>query len=286
MNGAASGRFLDHGPEPVGCDTVLLTAKLVSAALIRGDMTQAAYAFDPYCGAPPAPADLWARWNLDPALLAVLAALAVAWAVREGRRAGGVRQAAAAAGLVVLLIAFVSPLCNLASALFSARVAHHALLVAVAAPLLAIALGRTARAAGPWGWLLLHAVTLWVWHAPGPYAWALGQAGAYWLMQLSLLLPAILFWRAALAAPAPVAFAALTVAMMQMGLLGALITFAPQPLFEPHFATTQAWGLTPLDDQQAAGLIMWVPAAGAYLLPALWTAWVWLGAGQGRPRPA
>jgi putative membrane protein len=28
--------------------------------------------------------------------------------------------------------------------------------------------------------------------------------------------------------------------------------------------------MTPLEDQQAAGLIMWAPAAAAYLLVALW----------------
>ena len=31
-----------------------------------------------------------------------------------------------------------------------------------------------------------------------------------------------------------------------------------------------AWNMTPLEDQQAAGLIMWAPAAAAYLLAALW----------------
>jgi putative membrane protein len=58
--------------------------------------------------------------------------------------------------------------------------------------------------------------------------------------------------------------------MLLMGLLGALIVFAGQPLYAPHFASTLAWNMTPLEDQQAAGLIMWAPAAAAYLLVALW----------------
>ena len=58
--------------------------------------------------------------------------------------------------------------------------------------------------------------------------------------------------------------------MLLMGLLGALLVFAGEPLYAPHFATTLAWGMTPLEDQQAAGLIMWAPAAAAYLLVALW----------------
>ena len=43
------------------------------------------YAFSPYCGAPPEPATLLSRWNLDPILLSVLATLVVAYAVLAGR---------------------------------------------------------------------------------------------------------------------------------------------------------------------------------------------------------
>jgi putative membrane protein len=45
-----------------------------------------------------------------------------------------------------------------------------------------------------------------------------------------------------------------------MALLGAILTFTDRPLYTPHLLTTQAWGLTPLADQQLAGAIMWVPA--------------------------
>jgi putative membrane protein len=57
--------------------------------------------------------------------------------------------------------------------------------------------------------------------------------------------------------------------IVQMGLLGALITFAPEPLYAPHFLTTKPYGLSAHDDQQLAGLIMWVPAIAPYLLAAL-----------------
>src|SRR3546814_17286561 len=53
--------------------------------------------------------------------------------------------------------------------------------------------------------------------------------------------------------------------MVQMGLLGALLTFSGSALYAPHLLTTQAWGMSPLQDQQLAGLIMWVPAAGLSL---------------------
>jgi len=58
-----------------------------------------------------------------------------------------------------------------------------------------------------------------------------------------------------------------------MGLLGALIVFAPRPLYVVHLASTTAWGLSPLADQQLAGLLMWVPATLPYLGVVLWLAW-------------
>jgi putative membrane protein len=56
--------------------------------------------------------------------------------------------------------------------------------------------------------------------------------------------------------------------MIQMGLLGALITLAPRALYAPHALTTWAWGLTPLQDQQLGGAIMWVPGGIVFLVAA------------------
>ena len=54
--------------------------------------------------------------------------------------------------------------------------------------------------------------------------------------------------------------------MVAMGLLGALIVFSGRPLYAPHWGTASAWGLTPVEDQQIAGLLMWVAAGGIYLI--------------------
>ena len=170
-------------------------------------------------------------------------------------------------GTVVLFIAFVSPLCALSSALFSARVVHHILLVAVAAPLLGTALPRSR--AGPIGFLLvLSGAVLWLWHIPTLYDAALSHIGIYWVMQISLLGTAVAFWHAVLGArTAPMtAILATLGAFMLMGLLGALLTFAPAPLYAAHIIAPHAWGLTPLADQQLGGLIMWVPAGVPYAL--------------------
>jgi len=226
----------------------------------------------PYCGPGPAPDEWLARWNLDPVLLVVLAAGLglVLW------RTSGRERAAGVAAVAVLALVFVSPLCALSSALFAARTTHHVLLVAVAAPLIGWALPR--RRVGPLALATAaQAVVFWAWHAPAAYGLALSNDAAYWLMQLSLLGSAVWFWMAVRRASAPAAVAALLLAMVAMGLLGALLTFTGQPVYAPHFLTTAAWGLTPLEDQQAAGLIMWAPAAAVYLAAALALLGRWIG---------
>jgi putative membrane protein len=224
-----------------------------------------------YCGPAAVPDALWTRWNADPWLLAALALFAVA--VGRGRTA----DARAGWGAIALLVlVFVSPLCALASALFSARVFHHVLLVAGVAPLLALALPLRRCGSPPLALLVgVHAVILWTWHAPGPYDWGLASVPAYWLMQASLLASAWLLWRALLAPATPpgAAIVALVATVAQMGLLGALIAFAPRPLYYVHLATATPWGLDPLADQQLAGLLMWVPAIVPYVVVGLRLAW-------------
>lgn len=226
----------------------------------------------PYCGVGATPVDLAMRWNLDPMLLAAFAALAVLiWRRGGGRSAWG--------ALAVAAVIFISPLCALSSALFAARTVHHVLLVAVVAPLAAWALPRV-RPGGLLATTLGATAVFWAWHAPGAYAWAMSSDAAYWVMQLSLGVVATGFWVTVRAARALPAIAALLVSTVQMGLLGAILTVAERPLYDPHASTTYAWGLTPLADQQMAGLIMWAPAASIYLGVALWMTWRALG-----PRP-
>jgi putative membrane protein len=56
---------------------------------------------------------------------------------------------------------------------------------------------------------------------------------------------------------------------MQMGLLGAVLTFAAHPMFLSHLSTTWAWGIEPLRDQQLGGVFMWVPGIILFLWAAL-----------------
>ena len=181
--------------------------------------------------------------------MAVLVALAI-WA---GRTRPG------AAAIVVLAFAFLSPLCALSSALFSVRVVHHVLLVAVAAPL--FALSRPARAAKggrsavPSG----HgsAVAVACAHA---YDAALGHMAIYWVMQATLFGSAYLFWRSVFSQPGGSDVGWVFLAYLAMGMLGAILTLAPDAVYATHATTPLLWGPSPLSDQQLGGLVMWMPA--------------------------
>lgn len=227
----------------------------------------------PYCGPAPDPSMLMGSWNLDPALLAVLGLLAIAYRWDLSRRSSVQRSDALAfvCAWLILVLLFVSPLCAWSSSLFSVRVTHHVVLITIAAPLFVLARPFTARG-GLTAILLLHAAILWLWHVPAVYGLALAHDAVFWAMQLSLLGSAILLWQRVLVpgGEAGQAIIGLVGISVQMGLLGALITFASEPLYEPHFTTTVPWGLSPLEDQQLAGLIMWVPAILPYLAAGLW----------------
>jgi putative membrane protein len=104
----------------------------------------------------------------------------------------------------------------------------------------------------------------------------------YALMQFTLLASATAFWLAVRRAAPAAAMAAILATTVQMGLLGALITFAARPLYAPHFASTLSWGVSPLQDQQLAGIVMWAPGSMAYLAAAMWIGWRWMRAERAR----
>lgn len=232
----------------------------------------------PYCGPAPAPDALWAQWNLDPVILGGLLVGTLALVVSRDRLSSRAKWAAGLA-LISLAIAFVSPLCALSTSLFAARTVHHIVLICIAAPLISLALPRPPRQ-GIGVTLIaaaLQAIVLWFWHAPALYAAALSSDAVYAVMEITLLASAVLFWSTVRAASAPVAAFALVLTMVQMGMLGALLVFAESSIYAPHALTTAAWGLSPLQDQQLAGLTMWAPAAGIYLAAALVLVARWIG---------
>lgn len=236
-----------------------------------------------YCGSPISPAEVWDRWNLDPTVIVGLTIAAVLFVLK--RNANNIRvdrrSLSFFAGLVPLAIALLSPLCAMAVSLFSARIVDHLVIVALSAPLLALGLfgfRQIATRSSPILAGAAHAGILWAWHLPAAYAAALTSDHVYWLMQGSLLASGVWFWSALLSMRVtPLTYVTTLVAFSaQMGFLGAIIVFAPTPLYEPHFGTTVPWGLTPLEDQQLAGVIMWVVGSIPYLIAALLGTSLWL----------
>src|ERR1051326_3842643 len=99
----------------------------------------------PYCGAPPVPGHL--AWNTDPVLAVILLGCAAAyWLTTRKVPVPQRGQPCFWAGWTIAAFVFVSPLCNLSVALFSARVAQHVVLTTLVAPLLVLGgIGEMAR---------------------------------------------------------------------------------------------------------------------------------------------
>jgi putative membrane protein len=219
----------------------------------------------------------------------------------RGRGVAAWRAGSFAAGLAALALALVSPIDRTGSALFAVHMVQHLLLVMIAAPLIVLGepllVGLWAmpvgarRAIGRWwrhaealreGWhylslplvaWTLHVGALWLWHMPSLYDVAVRHTGVHALEHISFLLTAMLFWwvivdrraRRRLGVGGGILF--LFAAGLQSTLLGAALTFSRRPWYTAHWGTTSAWGLSPLEDQQLAGLLMWIPAGLIYLAP-------------------
>jgi putative membrane protein len=172
---------------------------------------------------------------------------------------------AVAFGWLLLSLAFISPLCNLSVALFSARVTQHMIIALLAAPMIARGLVFAPATQRRWGaaaWIatLVFAAIFWIWHSPVFYDETLRSNVVYWLMHATTVAAALALWMAVFNSSPPIAFLVLFVTGVQMSLLGALLSFAAVPLFSVHEFATEAWGFTWLEDQQLGGLLMWVPA--------------------------
>lgn len=248
-------------------------------------------------------------WTLDPVivvpLLLVLLLFASGWReLRRRSRHGAealVRRARLfGSGWLVLAGALVSPLHEAGERSFAAHMFEHELIMLVAAPLLVLAepmavmlwafppqgraaLGGASKLSGiqdawhlltaPVAATLIQAAALWLWHAPALFDRALASEGWHVAQHLSFLVSALLFWTAMLGrrtAP-PVAALCLVVTSIVSGALGALMAMATSPWYAGYERLGLApFGLTPAEDQQLAGLLMWVPGglvhAGAALL--------------------
>jgi putative membrane protein len=246
------------------------------------------------------PADVWTHWNLDPLLL--LGLMLPSYLYIRGASTYPVerwRTGLFFGGIGVLAVALISPLHAMSHSLFSAHMLQHLLLILVAAPLLVLSYPLSPLLRGlPARWrktfaitahyrlptiLTLHIAALWLWHVPGLYTAALDNPLIHALEHASFLLTAALFWwTIRISGDYGGRVLAVFTIMMASGLLGALMTFARVPWYGAHTETASAWGLTPLADQQLAGVMMWIPMGMVYVVAAAILLGVWLNAVERR----
>jgi cytochrome c oxidase assembly factor CtaG len=254
-------------------------------------------------------------WEWDPFVVVPLSLTFFfynAGLIRLWRRAGMGRGVATwqavsfQVGWVTLVVALVSPLHEYGEHLFLAHMIEHELLMAVAAPLFAVSrpLGMflhgvprgirlsliSTSATRPVRWLwqrlcepttatTLHAVAIWVWHIPALLDGTLQSELLHRLQHISFLVTALFFWWAILRMPRrDYGLGALHVfvTMIHTGLLGALLTLSPHDAYPLQTHDAPLFGLTPLEDQQLAGLFMWVPGGAIYLCCGLALLYAWL----------
>jgi cytochrome c oxidase assembly factor CtaG len=236
-------------------------------------------------------------------------------AVVGARREGGRRAirpsmvACFAAGWLALAAALVSPVDRLGETLFAAHMVQHLLLILVAAPLLVVGAppsiwlwmfrARRRRVIGAWlarsrgfraiertvanpGFVMVaHVAALWFWHFPRPYRAALEHPALHAAEHLSFVGTAMLFWWMVLKPMGRRSLGfgpsilAVGVVLCAGGALGALLMFS-SPWYSVHAAGEAAWGITALEDQQLAGLLMWIPAGAVYVgaAAALFAKWM------------
>jgi cytochrome c oxidase assembly factor CtaG len=275
-------------------------------ALLLAPAGAAAHGANPHGATPAWTFDPWVVLPLLLALALYLGGVAALW-----RRAGpgrGIRPwrvAAYLAGWLFLASALLSPLHWWGEHLFTAHMIEHEVVMIVAAPLLVLGrplgaglwawpaaprryLGRAAQGGGragvPWRVLtrpavasLLHGIAIWAWHVPALFDATVTDIAMHRLQHLSFLLTALLFWWALLHRAHPAGAAAhLFATMVHTGILGAVLCFAPRVLFRHQTAQAGLWGLTPLEDQQLAGLVMWVPGGIVYAGAALGFVALWV----------
>jgi putative membrane protein len=289
----------------------------VGAALVTLiPATVAAHGMGPPIASDPRVFSFW-----DQAALAGLAALGTLYwrGARELRARGAapswIERAAFTAGWLVLVISILPWFDAAVLERFSAHMAQHELMMLVGAPLIvagrplatclwalperwrrrvALPLQRPALAgfvgalAAPLTAWTLHGTVVWLWHIPALYESAVRSEAMHALQHAVFISTSVLFWwglvygRYGRAGYGAAVFYVFTTAI-HTGILGALLTFAPSPLYGVYATPGHH---NPLGDQQIAGLVMWIPAGLLLTLIGVGLFAAWLGEAERRSQAA
>jgi cytochrome c oxidase assembly factor CtaG len=212
------------------------------------------------------------------------------------------RLMAFVSGLFLLWIALGSPLAMLDHQLLTVHMMKHLLLMTAGAPL--ILLGEPAlpvlcglpkyfirrslllRIRTP-QWLrsfLSNLVFCWiaaaaaviVWHVPVLFQMALSSPILHFVESASFLTAGLLFWRPIIRPwprdsnpPQWSAPLYLFLATLPCDILAAFLAFCDRVVYPSYVSAARVVNLSPLQDQQCAGALMWVSVTFAYLIPAV-----------------
>jgi cytochrome c oxidase assembly factor CtaG len=187
----------------------------------------------------------------------------------------------------VLAVVAVELLQPIADQLFAAHMMQHLLLICVAAPLLVLA-GARIRLPPSAGWTLFVGIFLF-WHWPAAFQWAAKHPLTELLELASIFAAAIAFWSNILQ-PGRLNDGARALMVMTAAVVtdlpGVVMLFAPHAICIMPDENAARFGLTPLQDQQIAGLLMWVPANLVFFGIATFLFARWIGVGGESHRPA
>jgi len=186
-------------------------------------------------------------------------------------------------GVVILFAATVSPLDTLSNYLLSMHMVQHLLMTLIIPPLLlagmpgwllrpllrlplGLPIGRALT--NPVFTFLIFNAVFSAWHMPALYNLALQNDSVHILEHTLFLAAGMLSWWPIFSPldelprlPDPAQLLYLFFQSLPPTILGALITFAGQPLYPAYVAAPRLWGLSVMTDQQMGGLIMWIPGA-------------------------
>jgi cytochrome c oxidase assembly factor CtaG len=228
-----------------------------------------------------------------------------ALARRDPRRWNAGHLASFVLGLAAIFLALGSPIESFAVLLLQVHMLQHLLLLMVAPPLIWLAAPLLPMLRGlPKGmrtvWIaplvrspaarkgfarLVHPLvawplfvaTVWLWHTPRGYELALDDAGWHMAEHACFAGAGLLFWYPVVC-PYPsrpqwsrwIVLPYLLLADVQNTVLSAWLAFSSEPIYAHYTQVPRIGGWSALADQQAAGVLMWVPGSIAFLVPVFW----------------
>ena len=214
----------------------------------------------------------------------------------------GWRVAAFVSGLFLVWVAVASPLSTVDHQSLTIHMMKHLLLMTVAAPLVLAGSPVFPLVCGlpkdfmkshpplarvPARWLehsLMHPVLCWLagtaavvgWHLPVAFQWGMRSHWAHSLEDVCFLVAGLLFWWP-IAQASPTATRSprwsmalyLFLATLPCDILSAFLVFCNRLVYPFYLSTPRLMSLSPLQDQERAGALMWVWVTFAYLIPAM-----------------